>query len=171
MRNLKIAATLFGLSLSLAASGAEFHLINADPPDVGFNDPAPAEPVGGNTGETVGEQRLIAYQRALDLWGATLESDVPIYVEGSFAGLPCNAGGGVLAQAGTTAVFADFPGAPLAERWYHSPLADAITGLDLIYEVYGIPGYPDMVARFNGDIGTPDCISRFMFLDNNKPIS
>ena len=37
--------------------------------------------VGGNAGTTVGEQRLIAYRKALQLWGETLKSDVTIVVQ------------------------------------------------------------------------------------------
>ncbi|MGL5005677.1 MAG: PA domain-containing protein, partial [Casimicrobium sp.] len=35
-------------------------ILNGDDPGVGFNDPRPAAPVGGNPGTTVGEQRLNA---------------------------------------------------------------------------------------------------------------
>ena len=37
-------------------------LVVIDPPGVGFNDPTPATPVGGNAGVTIGEQRLIAFK-------------------------------------------------------------------------------------------------------------
>ena len=159
MKNCKIAAALIGLAVSFPGIAANLELQNIDPPGVGFNDPTPAVPVGGNAGTTVGEQRLIAYQRALDLWGATLASDVTVYVEGSFAPLSCTAGSGVLAQAGATFIFSDFPGAPLAGHWYHSALADAISGVDLVFAEFGVDEIPDIVANFNGNVGQADCIA------------
>ena len=68
------AAGLLGLALAMPAFGANMIINNVDAPGVGFNDPTPATPVGGNSGITVGQQRLVAYQRALDLWGKTLRS-------------------------------------------------------------------------------------------------
>src|SRR5262245_60009812 len=49
-----------------------------DGPGVGFNEPTPLAPVGGNPGVTLGEQRLIAFETAANIWGATLTSSVPI---------------------------------------------------------------------------------------------
>lgn len=175
MKTYKIAAALVGLAFSFSAFGANMVINNVDAPGIGFNDPTPATPIGGNTGTTVGEQRLIAYGRALELWGKTLKSDVTIVVQGSFAGLSCTATGGVLAQAGALQIFADFPNAPLAGHWYGSALANAIAGFDLT------PGDPDpgpfappfnddIVANFNGNIGQPDCLAGpgwYYGLDNN----
>lgn len=165
MKNYKIAATLIGLFVYMSAGAATLELLNVDPPGVGFNDPTPAAPIGGNAGTTIGEQRLVAYQRALDLWGATLQSEIPVVVQGSFAGLTCTATGGVLAQAGATFIFSDFPGAPLAGHWYGSAVADAISGMELVGE-----GIPDIVANFNGNVGQPNCIAGpgwYYGLDNN----
>jgi len=166
-------AAVAGLAASLPAGAATLELINVDPPGVGFNDPTPATPVGGNPGTTVGDQRLNAYRRALELWGRTLASPVTIYVQGSFARLSCDAGSGVLAQAGATFIFSDFPGAPLAGHWYHSALADAVSGQDLAAVEDGQPpGTADIVANFNGAVGEPDCIAGpgwYYGLDNNAP--
>lgn len=93
IRNLAIAAAFGVAAAAIPAQAAEFVLINTDVAGIGFNDPTPATPVGGNTGTTLGAQRLIAYQRALDLWGSVLASDVPIRVQGSFARLNCTATG------------------------------------------------------------------------------
>ncbi len=165
MNNYKIAAATIALCVSMSAGAADIGILNVDAPGIGFNDPTPATPVGGNAGNTVGEQRLIAYRRALDLWGATLKSDVPILVQGSFAGLNCTPTGGTLAQAGATFIFSDFPGAPLAGHWYGSAVADAISGMELAGA-----GLPDIVANFNGNIGQPNCIAGpgwYYGLDNN----
>jgi len=160
-----IVAGLLGLAAASSSFAANIVLLNVDPPNVGFNDPAPAVPVGGNMGATVGAQRLIAYQRALQLWGRTLSSQVDIVVQGSFAGLNCTAGGGTLAQAGATQVFADFPNAGLPGHWYGSAIADALAGQELSTD-----GFPDIVANFNGNVGQPNCIAGpgwYYGLDNN----
>ncbi len=154
-------AALAAMSLAGAASAANIVLKNVDPPNIGFNDPTPATPVGGNMGTTVGQQRLIAYQRALELWGKTLRSDVPIVVRGSFARLTCNATGGTLAQAGAIQVFANFPNAPLVDHWYGVALANSIAGTDLAPGPIDGPASAadDIVANFNGDVGKADCIA------------
>ena len=75
----KLTATLGALACLAAipaqnVRGAEIVVVNGNLGELGFNDPTPATPVGGNTGTTVGQQRLIAFQHAADLWGALLES-------------------------------------------------------------------------------------------------
>ena len=54
-------------SADASAGPAQFIIVNLNPPGVGFNDPTPAGPVGGNTGTTLGEQRLIAFQHAASI--------------------------------------------------------------------------------------------------------
>lgn len=172
-----LMAAVLGLACAMPAFAANLVLNNVDAAGVGFNDPTPAVAVGGNTGTTVGAQRLVAYRKALELWGKTLRSSATIVVQGSFARLDCDAGSGVLAQAGTIQIFSDFPGAPLAGHWYHSALANALTGQDLtpgpldpgpLAEPYN----DDIVANFNGDVGKADCIAGpgwYYGLDNNAP--
>ena len=63
-----------------AAANAHITIVNVDGPNEGFNDPTPAAPVGGNPGTTKGQQRLIAFQFAADLWGAALDSNVDIQI-------------------------------------------------------------------------------------------
>src|SRR6185436_8674537 len=80
-----LAALLLGLAPArLSAGGARITVVNTNEPNVGFNDPTPAAPVGGNTGTTVGAQRLIAFQRAADIWGSLLDSAVEIRIQASF---------------------------------------------------------------------------------------
>jgi hypothetical protein len=159
-----INKTLLAAAVTLGLAGApamavDLQLRNVDPPGVGFNDPTPAAPVGGNAGTSVGEQRLIAYRKALELWGKTLAGDVTVIVRGSFAPLTCTAGGGVLAQAGALQIFADFPNAPLAAHWYGAALANNIAGLDLDGLPLSDPNGDEIVANFNGNVGQPDCIA------------
>jgi hypothetical protein len=159
----KLSAVLIAAALALPAHASNIVLNNVDAPNVGFNDPSPAVPVGGNGGTTVGAQRLIAYEKALELWGKTLKSDVKIVVQGSFAPLSCTASGGTLAQAGAIQIFANFPNAPLDLHWYGVALANSLAGTDLA------PGGPDpgplappyaddIVANFNGNLGKPGCL-------------
>ena len=164
------AGALLGVA-SMTAQAAQFVLINVDPAGVGFNDPTPATPVGGNPGTTVGEQRLIAYSRALQLYGSVLKSDVPISVLGSFSPLACTAGGGTLAQAGAWNVEIDFPHAPMANTLYHGALANSLAGLD-IYPGTDIIDGADVAAFFNGNLGQPGCIEGstwYYGLDSNSP--
>jgi hypothetical protein len=169
-------ALLAGAALafaSLTAQAASFILVNTDPDGAGFNDPTPATPVGGNAGTTVGQQRLIAYTRALQLWGSVLKSDVPITVLGSFSPLPCSATGGVLAEAGAWNINANFPNAPLTNTWYHAALANSLAGFDL-YPGADIIDGADIIAFFNGSLGTPGCIEGstwYYGLDSHAPAS
>lgn len=168
-----LVAALFAASLAVPAGAANIVLNNVDAPGVGFNDLTPATPEGGNTGTTVGAQRLVAYKRALELWGKTLRSDATIVVRGSFARLNC--AGGVLAQAGALQIFSDFPGATLPGHWYGSALANSLAGQDLTPGPLDVPGPTDQFnddirANFNGDIGKADCLPGpgwYYGLDNN----
>ena len=83
--------------LPLAASAdATIVINNLNAPGVGFNDPTPVAPVGGNTGTTLGEQRLISFSHAANIWGSTLDSAVPITINAQFRPLTCTATGAVL---------------------------------------------------------------------------
>jgi len=128
-----------------AFGGAQIIIVNVDGPGEGLNDPTPAAPVGGNTGTTKGEQRLIAFQFAADKWGETLDSPVPMYVTTAFNPLAAN----VLGSTSATFAFRDFPHAGLfpgpefANTWYASSLADKRAGGELN------PGFADMNSQFN----------------------
>ncbi len=148
------------LAVAPAFGAATLTIVNTDGPGEGFNDPGPADPdstAGGNPGLTIGEQRLIAFQYAADVWGAFLDSDTEILVQASFDPLgppsfPACTTGGVLGAAGTIQIFSDFPGAELANTWYHGALANKLSGGDLS------PGVDDLVAFFNSDLDNPVCL-------------
>jgi hypothetical protein len=153
-----IALIVFLFAVSdRALAGATITVVNVDGPGEGFNDPTPAAPVGGNPGTTKGQQRLIAFQFAADIWGATLDSNVQIFVTAAFNPLGAN----VLGSAGTTFVFSDFgsifpfPGAKVANTWYHSALADKLAGAELN------PGFADINAQFSSNFDF------YLGLDNN----
>jgi len=162
-----LGALALSVVVAAPASAATIRIVVADPAGVGFNDPAPAAPVGGNTGTTVGEQRLISFQFAADIWGAALDSAVEIRVQASFAPLACTATTGTLGSAGTNQVWANFPGAEFADTWYHVALANKIRGFDLATT----GAFSDDVrARFNGNLGKPGCLtgaSWYYGLDTN----
>lgn len=169
--------SLLAISIALAsafafapsAQAANLTLINGDDGTaVGLNDPTAAAPVGGNPGVSIGEQRRIVYKYAMDAWGAVLQSNVEIKVYATFARLTCTATGGTLGAAGTNWILNDFPGA-LPNTLYHSALADAIAGEDLVPD----PDDPaDIFSQFNGDLGKPDCLAGsgwYLGLDGKTP--
>jgi hypothetical protein len=131
-----------------AAPAAVIRLINGDSPNEGFNDPTAVAPVGGNTGTTLGEQRLIVFQRAVDMWATLLESPVEIRIGATFDPLQCDANEVTLGEAGPTNVHRDFAGAPLANTYFPSALADRLAGMDLD------PTDNDIEAQFNSSFGT-----------------
>src|SRR5215470_8329958 len=131
-----------------AARAATIRLINRDGPREGFNDPTPVDPVGGNTGTTLGEQRLIAFQFAIDKWAAILQSPVEIRISATFDPLDCNANLVTLGLASPTSVRSDFVGALRPNTFYPAALADRLAGMDLD------PGEDDIDAQFNSSFGT-----------------
>lgn len=152
--------TLTGaVCFAIAAPAATITIANLDGPGEGFNDPTPAVSVGGNTGATIGEQRLIAFQFAADVWGAALPSTVEIKIGASFDPLTCDAGSAVLGSAGPQQVFSDFDNAPLANTWYPAALANKIAGVDLAPGASGTNA-DDLRARFNVSIdNNVNCLS------------
>ena len=148
-----------------AQAAATITIVNMNAAGEGFNDATAAAPVGGNAGTTLGQQRLIAFQHAADIWGATLTSNVNIRVGASFVPLSCTANSAVLGSAGANDIFSDFPGAPKAATWYPSALASKLAGAD-----QSEPGDPHIVARFNSRLGLfPDCLPGdgfYLGLDN-----
>jgi hypothetical protein len=167
-RNFLLASVLWGIAVvaSPVTHAATFVIVNNDGAGEGFNDPTPAAPVGGNSGTTLGAQRLIAFQSAADIWGARLASSVTIRVRAQFDPLTCNATSAVLGSAGPSNFFRDFTGAPVASTWFPSALANALRGADLD------PAADDINATFNPNIGTAGCLTGsgwYYGLDGNSP--
>jgi hypothetical protein len=164
---LLLVSAVFGLAVVACpvAQAATITAINNDGTGEGFNDPTPAAPVGGNTGTTLGAQRLIAFRHAADLWGGLIVSPVTIRVSANFDPLTCDATLAILGSAGPTNVFRDFTGSPAADTWYPVALANALSGTDLN------PGGDDISATFNGSIGTTCAFPRVWYygLDANPP--
>jgi hypothetical protein len=141
------------LSPAPLIGAARITIVNANAPGVGFNDPTPAEPVGGNPGTTIGEQRLNAVEYAAGLWGVLLDSAVEIRIQASFDSLSCTATTAVLGQGSPAQSLMDFPNAPLSGTWYPAALANRIAGTDLIPASSG-----HIRLKFNANIGTTGCL-------------
>jgi hypothetical protein len=154
-----LAAALLALEpAELLAGGARITIFNNNAPGIGFNDSTPATPVGGNTGTTVGDQRLIAFQLAADIWGSLLDSSVEIRIQASFTPLTCDATSALLGSAGPIQVLSDFSGARVPGTWYVTALANKMAGRDLL------PGDPktnadDIRANFNSNLGASNCLA------------
>ena len=159
------AVALACCALGGAHAAATIVITNLNAAGEGFNDPAAVAPVGGNAGTTLGQQRLIAFQHAADIWGATLTSSVTIRVGAMFTPLSCTADSAVLGSAGAHDIYSDFPGAPKAATWYPGALASKLAGAD-----QSAPADPHIVARFNSRLGLfADCMPGsgfYLGLDN-----
>jgi PA domain len=166
-RLLRFAPFVLPLALTaLPATAADIQVVVTDGAGVGFNDPTPATPVGGNTGTTVGAQRLIVFQEAARIWGGLLPSNVSIKVDSSFTSLTCSASTAVLGSAGATTIHADFTNAPVAGTWYNKALADKLAGAPQGSN----PNTNAIRARFNSELGKTGCLTGTFFylgLDNN----
>lgn len=80
-----------------------------------------------------------AFQRAVDIWATQIATTVPIAMEASFTPM---SEPGILGTGGPTYVW-DIGMTP--QSWYPIPLANQLTGVDLI------PGEPDIRANFNSN--------------------
>ena len=148
------ALLLCALAAAPLAASARITIVNANQAGVGFNDTTAVAPVGGNPGTTLGQQRLNAFQKAAELWGALLDSDVEIRIKASFEPLDCTATTGTLAAAGPATSVQGFANAPLPGTWYVVALANKIAGRDLAPTA---PGHIN--AKFNSNVGTAGCLA------------
>lgn len=125
----------FALALACATTSlraAEVVIVNVNAPGVGLNDPAPAIPAAGANGaSTLGQQRLRVVQRAAEIWGAVLDSSVPIRIEVEMVDLPCESGNTILGQGGPTYLAWNFANAPRRDTAYPIALANALARTDL----------------------------------------
>ncbi len=169
--SLKALAAAALVAVGMAAVGqaqatANIIINNINAPGVGFNDPTPIAPAPGNPGTTRGEQRLIAFTYAAQLWAATLTSNVDIVVNAQFTSLACGPTGNVLGSAGAATVSSNFANAPKPDTQYSAALANKIANVDLA------PGTQDINTNFNADlIGSGPCGTSVWYygLDSNEP--
>jgi hypothetical protein len=167
MRRILFATLLTaGVAFHASAGTGKIIIVNNDAPGVGLNDPTPALPVGGNSGTTVGQQRLNVFEAAAARWAPMLDTNVDIRVQSSFAPLECGDDSAVLGSAGPRTHHRDFANAPKGSVWYPVALANKFAGTDLA------PTLPDIVMQFNGDLDKPSCLgtqSWYYGLDGNEP--
>lgn len=168
IRTVQLLAVLLALVVvpaTSASAAATIVIVNTDAANVGFNDPTPVAPVGGNTGTTLGQQRLNVFQAVASVWGAHLNSSVTIRVDAAWAALSCTASSAVLGSAGATQVFSFSSGSGVfLNTWYPKALVNKLVGVDVT------PGTADIRARFNVNLGAPNCLAGSPFylgLDNN----
>jgi PA domain len=171
---LALLVSLLTLSMSVSAfANAKLTIYNADAgTGKGFDDATPAAPVGGNTGTTIGQQRLNVFNYVTGIWGKALDSASEIKIYASFAPLSCTATAGTLGGTSVSWWVANFPGAPFTNTWYHVSLASKLAGGDL----ESFPGDPlndsDMIIQFNGNLGKTGCLETshwYYGLDENEP--
>ncbi|MFT5656055.1 MAG: hypothetical protein ACI9XU_001781 [Arenicella sp.] len=145
-----LSQTLLVLMILCAVSSASattISLINKDSSNEGFNDnSAPLAGQTGNSGLTLGQQRLNVFKAAADYWAARIDSSVTIRVAINFDPLSCNSSSGILGSAGPNSVFRDFPGAPIANTWYVEAVVNSLAGFD------GDGGSDDLGATFNSSV-------------------
>lgn len=150
-RTMLLAASLI-LTTSVFAGTGRMLIINADSPGLGFNDPTPVEPVGGNPGTTRGAQRYNVYVKAAALYSAVLDTSVDIRVRGSFAPLDCGDTSAILGQTFVFSWHANFANAPRTGVYYPAALANKFAGVDLN------ASQDDMFIQFNSAVDLPTCL-------------
>ncbi|MDK2777442.1 MAG: tandem-95 repeat protein [Pseudomonadota bacterium] len=143
-----LAAAVF--LLVTAAVHADIVIVNGDSAGEGLNDPTPATAAGGNSGTTVGEQRLNVFSEAAGILNATFSISQTIAVNAQFNSLTCNASSGVLGSAGPTYSYSAVEDG--VGTVYPIGLANEHFATDLI------PAAEEIQATFNADLGTTGCL-------------
>ncbi|MFI5371738.1 MAG: PA domain-containing protein, partial [Candidatus Eisenbacteria bacterium] len=153
------------IAVSAPAHAVSIVIVNADGAGEGFNDPTVVAPVGGNTGTTVGQQRLIVFQTAANIWGSLLPGTQVIHVNSQFNALSCGATSGVLGSAGPATIIHDFTGAEFPGYWYNVALANQESNSDQNGST------AEINATFNSSVGIGGCLtgsSWYYGLDDNE---
>lgn len=109
----------------------------------------------GDTCATFPDTAKAAFDAAANIWGASLDSNVPIVIEACWTSLPP----GVLGHAGALSYHRNFDNAPRTDTWYPASLANALAGTDLF------PGLQDMSIAYSSGF-----VSSFYYgTDGNVP--
>jgi hypothetical protein len=154
---LLLSFALMAVLAAPASAGVNIIITNADGANEGFNDPTPVAPVGGNSGTTLGQQRMIAFAYAASIWAEKLDSNVDIQVFAQFNPLATN----VLGSAGSVGSFVNeiptppYPGMLFPDSLHSAALADKRVGRDLAPTTY------DLQANFSTNFDF------YLGLDNN----
>ncbi len=164
-RLLPVCSLVCALMIS-SAQAANIVLNVVDDANEGFNDTsAPFAGQTGNTGTTLGEQRLQVFQAAADYWEERLVLTVDVVVDISFDPLFCASNSATLGSAGARNLFLNFTNAPRANTLYVSAVANNLAGRRLG------SNSADIAARFNSDIdNNSNCLgSTNWWLGINSP--
>lgn len=173
-RSIVLFALLAVAAMPASAGTGRIIIVNSDAPGSGFNDPTPAEPVGGNSGTTRGQQRLNVFLAAAARWESVLDTDVDIRVSATFAPIrskPCDDTQAILGHASPMLWVHSFEKAPINDVWYPIALANKLAGKDLAPPA-GRPDHPsdDIYVGFNSDVDNATCLgdrSWYYGLDRN----
>ena len=166
------ASVLLACAAASANAAAVIQIMSRDSAGVGFNDPTPVAPVGGNPGTTLGQQRLNVYRYVADIWQQSLTSDIKITVSAGWEALACTATAATLGSASAWNIWHDFPGGAPG-TWYPQALANKLSGVNLSADIpddgsgYGTV---DIKTQFNVNLGNPGCLDGTPFylgLDGN----
>ncbi|MEM7790837.1 MAG: PA domain-containing protein [Verrucomicrobiota bacterium] len=169
MNHLESILILSALSIFAGSpsEAANFSFNYTDSNGFGFFDNTPVDPVGGNTGTTLGEQRRILLEQAASVWGSYLESGQTIVIEARFLQLGGTQFSATLAFAGPESLFRNFSGAPMANVYYVSALADSLSGSE------NEPGFPDLSVTINESVDSNPTVlgggGFYYGLDNEAP--
>ena len=126
-------------------NAATLAIVNNDGAGEGFNDTAPRTPEGGNTGTTLGQQRLNLFNFAGQIWGAYLDSSVTTNIRSQFDPQTCTQTSVTLGSAGALSAHTSFANAEFRNTFYHAALANKAAGSDLSPN-------PEINATFNSNI-------------------
>jgi hypothetical protein len=162
------ARSVITVACALACVGAEaatISITSRDAPGVGFNDPTPVAPVGGNTGTTLGQQRWNVYKYVASIWEKALQSDQVIKVSAGWQPLTCTKDTATLGSAGAWNIWHDFPGGRPG-TWYPQALANKLAHTNLsVGQPDDGSGYSDydIKTQFNINLGNPGCLDGSTF--------
>ena len=142
--------------LFLVACGAQAEIVfvNSDEANEGLNDLTPVEPVGGNSGETIGQQRAIVLQAAADIIEDALDISAPLEISIDFKGLACvnESDGGtsaILGSAGPVGIHTDTASRTFTPNSLYNQLVGSDTSFSQV----------EIWAEFNSDIdGSANCL-------------
>ena len=138
------------VTLSTVSAQAEITILNSDNPNEGLNDTRAATPVGGNSGSTIGEQRLNVFERAAEILNASLDVTAPVKVQAAFNSMSCNSREGELGYAGPEGIEYSLEGQSAIPH----ALYNQLVGEDVD------PDTSEIYARFNSSIDNNDnCLS------------
>ena len=131
MRRILVLSMLLLLAVASLSNATTIIINNQDGVNEGLNDNTPAAPVGGNPGTTLGQLRLNVFQKAADIWSGLLTSNITIVVNAKMDPQTCTTTSAVLGSTSNNGLYANFPGAPLANTYYVMCEANKLANSDL----------------------------------------